>query len=245
MRENGRSERLKSGADVQPCLSDVYKNGTRAKRRQADAPLCGRSMVEMLGVLAIIGVLSVGAMSGYAKAMFKYKLNRQTEQIGSILDYATIHYEALDRLNLGEANLSSLFQQLDAIPPEMIKDKYSTYLYDVFNNKVRIYHNKEDDGDQYFGLQIYIDKSTEDICLNLYQMAKLRSGFLWHTVFSKTISDNPEEQFANRIYGDAYCPGNIHCLKNLTISDMQNFCSTCKDESETCSFVFLWNFKHG
>ena len=29
----------------------------------------GRSMVEMLGVLAIIGVLSVGAIAGYSKAM--------------------------------------------------------------------------------------------------------------------------------------------------------------------------------
>ncbi len=33
---SGRSERPKNGADAQPCLSDVYKNGTRAKRRQAD-----------------------------------------------------------------------------------------------------------------------------------------------------------------------------------------------------------------
>lgn len=37
----------------------------------------GRSMVEMLGVLVIIGVLSVGAIAGYSKAMMKYKLNRQ------------------------------------------------------------------------------------------------------------------------------------------------------------------------
>ena len=47
----------------------------------------GRSMVEMLGVLAIIGVLSVGAIDGYSKAMMKYKLNKQTEQIGFIVDY--------------------------------------------------------------------------------------------------------------------------------------------------------------
>ncbi|MDY4884724.1 MAG: prepilin-type N-terminal cleavage/methylation domain-containing protein [Alphaproteobacteria bacterium] len=51
----------------------------------------GRSMVEMLGVLAIIGVLSVGAIAGYSKAMNKYKLNKQTEQISSILDYVNIH----------------------------------------------------------------------------------------------------------------------------------------------------------
>ena len=92
MRENGRSERPKNGADAQPCLSDVYKNGTRAKRRQADVPLCGRSMVEMLGVLAIIGVLSVGAMSGYAKAMLKYKLNKLTESLSMLF----VNYVELD-----------------------------------------------------------------------------------------------------------------------------------------------------
>jgi Tfp pilus assembly protein PilE len=35
----------------------------------------GRSMVEMLGVLAIIGVLSVGGIYGYTVAMKKYKTN--------------------------------------------------------------------------------------------------------------------------------------------------------------------------
>ena len=41
----------------------------------------GRSMVEMLGVLAIIGVLSAGGLAGYSKAMFKHKLNSTMEQI--------------------------------------------------------------------------------------------------------------------------------------------------------------------
>ncbi len=31
----------------------------------------GRSMLEMIGVLAIIGILSVGGISGYSKAMEK------------------------------------------------------------------------------------------------------------------------------------------------------------------------------
>ena len=35
----------------------------------------GRSMVEMLGVLAIIGVLSVGGITGYTSAMRSYKAN--------------------------------------------------------------------------------------------------------------------------------------------------------------------------
>ena len=35
----------------------------------------GRSMVEMLGVLAIIGVLSIGGISGYTIAMNRYRAN--------------------------------------------------------------------------------------------------------------------------------------------------------------------------
>lgn len=45
----------------------------------------GRSMVEMLGVLAIIGVLSVGGISGYSKAMAKFKLTKAQDQITMML----------------------------------------------------------------------------------------------------------------------------------------------------------------
>lgn len=36
----------------------------------------GRSMVEMLGVLAIIGVLSIGGIAGYTMAMNRYRANQ-------------------------------------------------------------------------------------------------------------------------------------------------------------------------
>ena len=45
----------------------------------------GRSMVEMLGVLAIIGVLSVGGIAGYSKAMSKYKINKTTDQVSMLV----------------------------------------------------------------------------------------------------------------------------------------------------------------
>lgn len=44
----------------------------------------GRSMVEMLGILAIIGVLSVGGIAGYSKAMIQMKINKTINQITSI-----------------------------------------------------------------------------------------------------------------------------------------------------------------
>lgn len=45
----------------------------------------GRSMIEMLGVLAIVGVLSVGGIAGYSKAMGKYKTDRLLTQITEIV----------------------------------------------------------------------------------------------------------------------------------------------------------------
>ena len=41
----------------------------------------GRSMVEMLGTLAIIGVLSVGAIAGYSYGMNKYRANQTIHDI--------------------------------------------------------------------------------------------------------------------------------------------------------------------
>ena len=45
----------------------------------------GRSMVEMLGVLAIIGVLSVGGIAGYSKAMTKFKITKTFDQVSMMV----------------------------------------------------------------------------------------------------------------------------------------------------------------
>ena len=45
----------------------------------------GRSMIEMLGVLAIIGVLSVGGIAGYSKAMLMYKMDKWKAQISDLV----------------------------------------------------------------------------------------------------------------------------------------------------------------
>jgi len=61
----------------------------------------GRSMVEMLGVLAIIGVISIGAIAGYTYGMNRYRTNE-------ILDGGTKRaYTVATQLSMGlEPNLS-------------------------------------------------------------------------------------------------------------------------------------------
>lgn len=93
-------------------------------------------MVEMLGVLAIIGVLSVGAITGYGKAMFKYKLNKQTEQLNQLINTVTQYYPQLHSKTA--INLVPILKKLNVIPKEMIKYDNSVLIYDSFNNAIEI-----------------------------------------------------------------------------------------------------------
>ena len=49
----------------------------------------GRSMVEMLGVLAIIGVLSVGGIAGYSLSMRRHRANGVVD---AVTTYAALNY---------------------------------------------------------------------------------------------------------------------------------------------------------
>ena len=53
----------------------------------------GRSMIEILGVLAIIAVLSVGGIAGYSKAMEKWKINK------TIGEYSMLIYGLLEHVD--------------------------------------------------------------------------------------------------------------------------------------------------
>ena len=75
----------------------------------------GRSMVEMLGVLAIIGVLSAGGLAGYSKAMFKHKLNTTMDQITMLVTNIRTMYGAQGNYN----NLAVDAADLGIIPAVM------------------------------------------------------------------------------------------------------------------------------
>jgi type II secretory pathway pseudopilin PulG len=61
----------------------------------------GRSMIEMLGVLAIIGVLSVGGLAGYNMAMRKIRNNRVIEELQLVIQQTTPLMDTLSELKEG------------------------------------------------------------------------------------------------------------------------------------------------
>ena len=82
--QTGRSLYLNCTKDTQSSFEQRVPNRYTSKRVASRFAQIGRSMIEMLGVLAIIGVLSVGGIAGYSKAMMKYRVNKTIDQISMI-----------------------------------------------------------------------------------------------------------------------------------------------------------------
>lgn len=61
-------------------------------------------MIEMLGVLAIIGVLSVGGIAGYSKAMMKFKTNKTIDQIAMTITNIRTLYAQQNSYDITDAN---------------------------------------------------------------------------------------------------------------------------------------------
>ncbi|MBR5482485.1 MAG: type II secretion system protein [Alphaproteobacteria bacterium] len=98
----------------------------------------GRSMVEMLGVLAIIGVLSVGGIAGYSKAMAKFKYQKGLDQLQTLLSNVMQLYYTQGHLN-GMSTETAIRAGL--VPAEMLNGKPSTTateIYNVFNDTVYV-----------------------------------------------------------------------------------------------------------
>lgn len=107
----------------------------------------GRSMIEMLGVLAIIGVLSAAGLIGYQKAMMKHKANKTINQIATIINNIHNAFSNAQSSQYPYANLCSgddcdatdKLIQLNVFPDEMLRtENAATKVYDVYQGEVTI-----------------------------------------------------------------------------------------------------------
>ena len=103
----------------------------------------GRSMIEMLGVLAIIGVLSVGGIAGYSKAMNKFKTNKIADNVSMLVANIKTLYAQQNTYN-GLDNETAV--SMGVVPDELVQKTYkpdgtldATKLMNAFNGAVDIH----------------------------------------------------------------------------------------------------------
>ena len=145
--ENDYKRSLTKGLDVvcqcAALLERRVQSGTRVRKAQAvtrQTNPIGRSMIEMLGVLAIIGVLSVGGIAGYSKAMMKFKINKTMQQIAEIVANVQTLYAQQKDFN-GLTNETAV--QMGIVPDSLTTsaERYYTTISNVFGGQVYIYYS--------------------------------------------------------------------------------------------------------
>ena len=121
----------------------------------------GRSMIEMLGVLAIIGVLSVGGIAGYSKAMNKFKTNKVADNVSMLVaNIKTMYAQQKTYDNLNNANAVSL----GVVPDEL---GTTAKLTNAFNGDVYISTADSTTKDDKKAFNIVFDGLSKEACITL------------------------------------------------------------------------------
>ena len=209
-----------------------------------DGLCAGRSMVEMLGVLAIVGVLSVGAIAGYSKAMFKYKLNKQAESFNILLNNALQLTEDLTKTVKSVDIDTDFFAKANLLPDGMYYKASKNRIYDIFNNEIALYYIKNGYAKVYeYVLLIDMERAgakisdrSREICRNIALTAKENAANL-HSFRMRSSTESSYTE--NTLYG-GLSTVNYNLLQNATIKQIDDMCASC-DSEVGCQIVMYLN----
>ncbi len=202
----------------------------------------GRSMIEMLGVLAIVGVLSVGGIAGYSKAMEKWKINKMIEEYSYLINGLLEYKDNLIKNNPSEGviYLHDFIRAANLAPSSWIT-KNTTMMTDAVGNTVVPYLNNQQ---KFLVMDVHIKTSgegTPDFAYN--------SCVALFKDIAKPLSQNFVGIFANygsesiHYDGSQYChqiKDNTKCLSDMTLADIDESCKKCINGRNLCSIVMVW-----
>ena len=203
----------------------------------------GRSMVEMLGVLAIIGVLSVGAIAGYGKAMEKYRLNQYSQAISMLINNVLQIKGQLQHKPDTSTYFNTLLYKLNLVPDGIIYNENSVYLHDRwFNNNIFVVYNNGKytgtDGKTYQNDMGFIhfefsraSQQGSEVCHTTINATKENAGNIEYLqLLQYSDSDNTSE------YSGWILPND---LRRINLNKIDKLCNQCTNY-ETCVLLVAW-----
>ena len=212
-------------------------------KSECDSYCAGRSMVEMLGVLAIIGVLSVGAIAGYSKAMMKYKLNKHAEQMNTVINAVARNAHSFGNIEGGRTIVTYLIK-MGEIPTEMIKSGNANHIFDIFGQSWKIFTYSDNstiflatDGNS--SLRTSSDDNLAS-CQNILTIAKENAANIHYVA---TVSNYyNENSIVKMLRGDSNCykQSSIKCLKDMNMNDIYDICTAHRGVKEAIQFQIVW-----
>ncbi len=202
---------------------------------------CGRSMIEMLGVLAIIGVLSVGGIAGYSKAMEMYKINRQRVQLSELFwhlialkdDFLYEYKNTQHSVRIAE-NMEAL-----GVIPDGMEKVYGNCIKDIFGNSLSLNLSKSiwhtPDGEKRSALEYYVEfnvfnaeksnKMKQKYCVTFLEQAQHFSAYI-SSVQNRGSKEN------------GYSEKRLN-LVSVKPNEIYDFCQKCNSDT-SCQLIMFF-----
>ena len=212
-------------------LSDGNVTGLlRCARNHDRQGEVGRSMIEMLGVLAIIGVLSLGGIAGYSKAMEKYKINKAVEDYSYLIQGLLENIDDIKKMS--DADCKHQYSMVEVAYAKGLVPGTWTRLNNLGNS----------DFDDSLGNNIRPFIRCNRLVIDFYLGGRYKNddgfqskGFPFR--FCEALIQNmaqPLHEVVNRIafsdgnawYGDSVCDADKKCLRNVSLPDIHKKCSS-------------------
>ncbi len=203
----------------------------------------GRSIIEMLGVLAIIGVLSVGGIAGYSKAMEKWKINKTISEY-SMLMTGLIEYKDNFIKNSEKEKQIGLGEFIFAA--HLVPESWglsNNIITDTNGNGMTAYFVKGRDERFVFDVRFARAKSNKssfstNLCVAFFKDIGKPLAYMMNAIFiTSTQVEYAGEGHCH--FGDTSVDGYpLRCLNDMTLSEMTDACQKCTEQACVIYFVF-------
>ena len=202
----------------------------------------GRSIIEMLGVLAIIGVLSVGGIAGYSKAMEKWKINKTISEY-SMLMTGLIEYKDNFIKNSEKEKQIGLGEFIFAA--HLVPESWglsNNIITDTNGNGMTAYFVKGRDERFVFDVRFARAKSNKssfstNLCVAFFKDIGKPLAYMMNAIFiTSTQVEYAGEGHCH--FGDTSVDGYpLRCLNDMTLSEMTDACQKCTEQACVIYFV--------
>ena len=201
----------------------------------------GRSMSEMLGVLAVVGVLSVGGLAGFSKAMYKHRLQKTFSFVSdSIMNYQLFIKRDLGTYPSDPAHIAEAARTYELIPecqpePSVIAGPTYQVCHAPLGEIYPRFFVTDTETGIYYTYMLYVTFTTNNTqsCIDFLSRnwarvvpeKNWRRGHLWIT------TDSAEDV----MYSET-----VNKLDAVSIVNSCNF--VCENSKPYCSIVFDFTY---
>lgn len=124
----------------------------------------GRSMIEMLGVLSIIGILTVGGFSLISKTVTENKINKVIDEIGDLSRRTRVIFRdyIYDESPSNDTNMSEYIYNAKSYPDVLEWDSSDNVFVDDEDLEMSVYYTVKNEVEYFI---VKVDNMTEEICM--------------------------------------------------------------------------------